>query len=181
MLKKIVQLIAIACCFMSFGACSFFGFVTWREEVKLNDGRIIVVEQKKHADHGIGRETWLTINLPEFSPQPIVWHENLSPLVINIDGGKLYVVGLPSTPVEFKQYGSPRPAYVGFVWETGTWHRIPFEKIPSLIYTTNMLLEDFPPKGTILLTVKKKNSYEINGKAARLDYLRRLNSKFTFD
>ena len=48
----------------------------WREEVKLLDGRVIVVTQKKRCEGAytgvnyascIAREAWLTINLPEFS------------------------------------------------------------------------------------------------------------------
>src|SRR5579864_2311971 len=145
MMKKLVLLIVITGCVMCLSACSFFGYVTWQEEVMLNDGRVIVVEQKKHIDHGIGREAWLTINLPEFSARPIVWHESLSPLIVNIDGGRLYVVGFPPSEVELKHYGSPRPPYVGFVWENGAWKQIPFEKIPERIYTTNMLIDGFPP------------------------------------
>jgi hypothetical protein len=179
MLKKLILLIALTGCLMNLAACS--PYVIWKEEVKLNDGRIIVVEQKKRIVGGMDREAWLTIDLPDFSAQPIVWHENLRPLVVNIDGGRLYVVGVPPTEVEFNHYGKPRPAYIGFVWENGTWTRGSFEKIPESIYTVNMLAERFPPNGTSLLTLEKKNSRELNGDARVPDYLKRLNSKFTFD
>lgn len=40
---------------------------------------------------------------------------------------------------------------------------IPFEQIPESIYDTNMLIENFPSKETKLLTLVKKDSYEVNG------------------
>jgi hypothetical protein len=175
MLKKLILLISLIGCLMNLAACS--PYVTWKEEVKLNDGRVIVVEQKKLNQGGIAREAWLTINLPEFNAQPIVWHENLSPLLVNIDEGRLYVVGDPPTRLEMRHYGCPRPPYVGFVWENGTWIRIPFDKIPERIYTTNMLIENFPPEGTNILTLEKKNSREVNGAGTLPSYLKRLNPK----
>ena len=69
------------------------GYVEWQEEVKLNDGRVIVVTQKKKCSEGytgqnwatcIAREAWVTINLPEFSDKPIVWHEHLKANVVNV-------------------------------------------------------------------------------------------------
>src|ERR1017187_6175079 len=102
MLRKIVLLIVTTGCLMNLAACS--PYVTWKEEVKLNDGRVIVVEQKKLVEDEMAREAWLTINLPEFSAEQIVWHEHLSPIVLNIDEGMLYVVGQPPTAREERQY-----------------------------------------------------------------------------
>ena len=177
MFKKIVQLIVISGCLMNLDACSFSPFVTWKEEVKLNDGRIIVVEQKKHDIGGIAREAWLTINLPEFSAQPIVWHENLDPLIVNIDGGQLYVVGFPPTPVEGRKYDCPQPPYVGFVWENLAWKRIPFEKIPERIYQVNMLADSFPPKGIDFLTVQRKTGEDLGRRATLPPGLKRIDPK----
>jgi len=153
-------------------------FVTWREEVHLNDGRIIVVNQKKRLGAGMARESWLTINLPEFSAQPITWHESLDPLIVNIESGKLYVVGSPPSVVEEEKYGNPHPDYVGFVWENGTWNRIPFEQIPQQIYDTNMLIDGVVPAGTTLLTLQQKNGRELNGRATQLPGLLRLDPHF---
>jgi hypothetical protein len=181
MLKKLMRIMLSLGCLVTLNACSKSPeFVAWQEEVKLNDGRVIVVEQKKRADRGIAREAWLTINLPEFSAQRIVWHENLSPLVVNVDDGRLYVVGYPPTVIEFNHYDKPHPAYVGFVWKNGTWVRIPFEKIPTRIYTTNMLIDGFPENGTTLLRLEKKNSRELNGEPTHLYGLRRIDPTFSY-
>jgi hypothetical protein len=148
-------------------------YKTWQEEVKFNDGRVIVVKQKKRCQGAytggnyaacIPREAWLTINLPEFSAQEIVWHESLDPMIVNLHNGRLYVVGWPPTNLEFRLYGKPRPPYVGFLFENNQWKRIPFEEIPEAIYDTNMLIESIPPSGTTLLTLEKKESRDVNGK-----------------
>ena len=131
-----------------------------------------VVTQKKRCEGGytgqsyascLVREAWLTINLSEFSVQPIVWHESLNPRVLNIDKGRLYVVGVAPTGREFDLYDKPRPPYIGFVLENGVWKRIPFAEIPVAIYDTNMLIERIPPTGTKFLTLARKESSEVNG------------------
>jgi len=58
-------------CLMSINACSG-NTTTWDEEVKLLDGRIIVVTQKRLMQGLLTRDAWLTINLPQISQEPIV-------------------------------------------------------------------------------------------------------------
>lgn len=149
---------------MSVSACS--DIMTWQEEVKFNDGRTILVNQKRRCEGGytggniascIERETWLTVKLLDFGNWEIVWHENLSPMVLNIHNGKLYVVGTPPTGREFSQYGKPQPPYIGFRLESGRWQRIPFSEIPEEVYDTNLILDGFLVKATLLkLTEKRK-------------------------
>ena len=148
--------------------------VTWQEEVKLNDGRMIVVTQKKRMDRGFDREAWLTFSLPEFSQAEIRWHENLRPMVLNVHEGQLYLVGLPQTQREFDKYGMPRPPYVPFRWDGRTWQRISFAEVPEAIYDVNMLIEQIPPDETKLLTWRAKISPEINGRAGYSQSIKRL-------
>jgi len=125
-------------CACALAACSSSGkIVSWQEEVKLSDGRTIVIKHQERCDKGysgkrlehcIAREHWVTLDLPEFAAIPIVWHQSLSPIVVNIDAGKLYVVGLPPTGREDEMLGRPRPPYIGFVWQGGQWKQIAFEQ-----------------------------------------------------
>ncbi|MFZ6653958.1 hypothetical protein [Undibacterium sp. TJN19] len=175
MKKKLTLVIATLGCLMNLTACSESSdFISWNEEVKLNDNRMIIVTQKKKCEGGekvtangfpycIARETWLTINLPEFSKQPIVWHEKLHPMIINIVGGRLYVVGTPPTLAEYRFYENPEPYFVGFIWENENWKRIKFNEIPEVIYDANMLFSNIPIKGTKLLTWDVKWSEKLNG------------------
>lgn len=116
--------------------------ITWEEEVKLLDGRVITVTQKRRIEGNIERETWLTFKLPEFSDKEIVWHENLGTMVLNVYQNKLYIVGTPGTIIEYRQYGRPEPTYIGYRLDNTQWVRIPFSEIPVAIYDGNMYPEN---------------------------------------
>ena len=59
--------------------------LTWTEEVKLLDGRVITVTQKRRIDvENVARDFWVTFKLQEFGDKEITWHENLKPLVLNL-------------------------------------------------------------------------------------------------
>lgn len=126
--------------------------LTWQEEVKLSDGRVITITQKRRYESvytgsnsgNLPREYWMIIKLPEFGNKEITWHENLLPQVLNVYQGKLYVVGTPFTEVEFRQYGKPFPEYVPYRYEAGQWQRITFNEIPEAIYDTNLLIANEP-------------------------------------
>ncbi|MFY9259922.1 MAG: hypothetical protein WAO71_05360 [Gallionella sp.] len=116
--------------------------ITWTEEVKLLDGRVITVTQKRRIEGQMPREAWLTFKLPEFGDKEIVWHENLGTQVLNVYQGKLYVISDFPSIVEFRQYGSPFPAYVAFRYDNGQWLRILFNEIPKAIYDSNMYFDN---------------------------------------
>lgn len=125
------------------GGCS--NTLTWTEEVKLLDGRVITVTQKRRIDiEHVARESWLTLKLSEFGNQEITWNENLFPIVLNVYQGKLYVVGFVFSDKEYRQYGKPFPSYVPYRYESGQWQRIPFNEVPVEIYEVNMFLDDIP-------------------------------------
>jgi hypothetical protein len=185
--KNALRMMLIMIAVTQITACS--KTVEWKEEVKLNDGRVIVVTQKKRCEGGdysaktgatcIARESWLTINLPEFSNKEILWHESLDPMVVNVHQGRLYVVGFPPHTLEFRAYGATNPPYFGFVWESGKWKRIAFSEIPEAIYDTNMLIESIPGAKTDFLTLGKKNSLDENGAPTKPAPLHRIDPKFT--
>ena len=110
-----IRSLALAIMCGALAACS--KTVEWNEEVKLNDGRVIVVTQKRRCEGGdynaktgascVARESWLTLKLPEFSDKDIVWHESLKPMVVNIHLRRLYVVG--RAPTSLTNIARPRP------------------------------------------------------------------------
>jgi hypothetical protein len=145
MRKHIVMLIPLFLLLISvpfIGGCGA-STITWQEEVKLLDGRVITVTQKRRIDgEKIEREAWLTFKLPEADNKEIVWHENLDVLVLNVYQNKIYIVGIPNTEREFRQYGSSVPFYIGYRYEGGKWIRVPFREIPTAIYDSNMYIEN---------------------------------------
>lgn len=143
-----------------FGGCSDSTLI-WQEEVKLVDGRVITVTQKRRIEQGrMPREAWLIFRLPEFGDKEIVWHENLETQVLNVFQGKLYVVGVPFTEESFRQYGKPYPEYVPYRYEAGNWLRISFNEVPEAIYDTNLYFEN--------MALSKRKHVSLSDKAKML-------------
>lgn len=162
-------------------------FRTWDEEVKLNDGRVIVANQKWRCDgqavshpekNCVVREVWLTFHLPEFSSQEIVWNEHLMPMVLNVDSGQLYMVGIPPTSREFDLYEKPRPPYIGYRFDVDGWHQIPFAEIPETIYDANIVIGLAPADAKPVLTVARKDSRELNGGPTRSKMRKRISPSY---
>lgn len=165
---------------MSLSSCS--NTLSWREEVKLADGRTIVVSQERRCASGytggnsaacIEREAWLRLRLPELGVGEITWHENLSPVVLNLRGARFYLVAVAPTAREFAQYGKPKPPYFGFVLEGGAWRRIAFRDIPEAVYDANLVLDGTRVKAA-LLTLAAKDGREFNGDPGYPGYFRRV-------
>lgn len=139
---------------------------SWKEEVKLLDGRVIVVNQQRRFEGayngsnygGVPRESWLTLKLPETGNQETTWHEKLDPTNLNVVNGKLYIVGIPPTDREFYLYNRPRPPYIGYVFENKAWRRIQFNEIPVAMYDVNLSIdsENYIQSGRITLANKAK-------------------------
>lgn len=137
------------------GGCS--NTMTWQEEVKLLDGRVITVTQMWYYDRDrMPRVFNLTFNLPEFGDREITWRESLMPQVLNVYQGKLYVVGIPFGEAEYRQYGKPFPEYIPFRYESGQWQQIPFAEIPLEIYDTNMWIDSEPRNGAKHISLSDK-------------------------
>jgi len=108
-----------------------YRFPTWKEEVLLPDGRMIVVMQRRDFIEGYGtRKTWLTFSLPEMGGEQ-TWAEWLYPTMIGATDGKVYVVGRPRGSQQFRIYSHPRYAYVAFEWKGNQFQRIPFLSVPE--------------------------------------------------
>jgi hypothetical protein len=184
---KLLKILLFALLAIQAAGCS--KTVQWEEDVQLNDGRIIVVTQKKRCEGGdfvakngascVAREAWLTIRLPEFSDKDIVWHESLDPMVLNVHQGRLFLVARPPHMLEFRAYGATNPPYFGFVWELGQWRRIAFTEIPDAIYDRNMLIESIPQNRTKHLTLEIKDSRLENGNPVYSKDLRRIDPMHT--
>lgn len=106
-------------------------FPSWKEEVLLPDGRMIVVKQKRDFIEGYGtRKTWLTFSLPEMGGQR-TWEQWLYPAMIGVTDGKVYVIGRPRGSRQFEMYSHPKYVYVAYIWRNGQFERIPFLQVPE--------------------------------------------------
>jgi hypothetical protein len=161
--------------------------ITWQEEVKLLDGRVITVTQKRqyekvYSGNDIGkipREAWVTLRLQEFGNKEIIWHENLKPHVLNIYQGSLYMIATPPSGREFIQYGRPKPGYVEYKYDGMKWQRIRFNEVPEAIYDTNLLTANAPNARSGLVSLSDKIVEMKDDRIPSTD--KRLNPKWIID
>lgn len=132
-------------------------YPSWYEEIRLSDGRVITVHQKREFFENYGTtQSWVRINLPELGGEQ-VWHSYLMPQRVDVVDGKVYVFGLPRGDRQYKYYRYPKNYMVAFKWSGSEFERIPFLEVPvSLRIEENI----FPciPTSLSLLSLIQKNS-----------------------
>jgi hypothetical protein len=122
-----------------------YRFPSWEEEVRLPDGRMIVVKQRRDFIEGYGtRKTWLTFSLPEMGGKQ-TWTEYMQPVLVAVSkDGQVYVVGWPSGEKQMGMYRHPRYGYAAFHWRKTGFERIPFISIPEDLRQEENLIRCFP-------------------------------------
>jgi hypothetical protein len=165
LMNNILKLVMVFQLGITMTACAG-NTLSWKEEVKLLDGRVIVVDQQRQYEDayngdnygGVPRESWLTLKLPETNNLETTWHEKLNPSNLNVVNGKLYIVGTLPTGREFYIYNKPRPPYIGYVFENNAWRRIPFAEIPVEMYDMNLSIDSqkYIQTGRITLAIQAK-------------------------
>ena len=106
-------------------------YPSWYEEVRLSDGRIITIHQKReHYDNYGTNQSWVTMDLPELGGKR-VWHSYLMPQRVDVVDGKVYVFGAPRGDRQYAHYRFPKHYMVGFLWSGNEFSRIPFLDVPA--------------------------------------------------
>ena len=94
-------------------------YPSWYEEVRLSDGRVITIHQKREYYDNYGTaQSWVTIDLPELGGKQ-VWHSYLMPMRVDVKDGVVYVFGRPRGPAQLTRYMYPKNHMVGFRWSSG--------------------------------------------------------------
>jgi len=120
--------------------------IEWSEDVRLGDGRMIVVkrsEEYRHVvDAGAGfREGWLleqsdiSTELPQPIGRRVSWRGSLRPVVLDLQpDGTVYLVGVPASGRAIHEWKLPRHEfYVVLRLRNETWDRVPLEELPASI------------------------------------------------
>jgi hypothetical protein len=109
--------------------------IDWSEEVKLHDGKVIVV--KRHEELGRSglplamrgaRKYWLFC----YAPMNIVWKSKPEyfPEVFDIVDGKAYVRVSIGSCESCMLHGYPETNALYFMWEGGAWKKIDYKDFP---------------------------------------------------
>lgn len=108
-------------------------YPSWYEEVRLSDGRVITIHQKREYYDNYGTaQSWVTIDLPELGGKQ-VWHSYLMPQRVDVVGEKVYVFGIPRGDRQLEYYRFPKYYMVAFLWKDTGFERIPFLEVPENI------------------------------------------------
>lgn len=147
------------------GVASFVGwniyqqrYPSWYEEVRLSDGRIVTIHQKREYFNNYGTtQSWLTIDLPELGGKR-TWHSRLMPQRVDVVDGKVYVFGVPRGILQNEYYQYPKHFIVAYYWNGNEFQRLPFLKIPSVIREQENVYpcEWMPRKGVLKIDRKDR-------------------------
>lgn len=129
--------------------------MSWKEEVKLHDGQMIVVERfynlggypaiESHNRSPLGKT--LTFTLPGSSKE-IVWKtvfnnspelNSLGPLLLDVVEGIPYLATSPAGCIAYNKWGRPNPPYVLFKYTDEAWQRIPLGAFPPMLVHSNLM------------------------------------------
>ncbi|OQX16677.1 MAG: hypothetical protein BWK76_11315 [Desulfobulbaceae bacterium A2] len=128
---------------------------SWREEVLLHDGRIILVKRSLSygGRHEIGqsapiREQTISFKLPD-SHKSVTWtseysddigRANFNLLAVHVLHDIPYIVTTPNLCLSYNKWGRPNPPYVFFKFNGTVWQRVPLEEFPEEFKTINVAI-----------------------------------------
>ena len=152
--------VALMLCAVSSCALAFLGLgnsMSWKEEVLLHDGSILVLE--RHYNLG-GRPTLdsreraaidetVTFTLPGTN-KAVSWKTDfrdsipepngLNLLLVDIVGGMPYIATYPVGCIAYNKWKRPNPQYIVFKYEGGNWKHISLEEFPKELAMTNVIV-----------------------------------------
>ena len=149
--------------------CSNTKTIQWHEQVKLSDGKVIVVErtQTYRAVSGDYQSGWLLSKasiraaMPTTPSTHVEWEGPLEPLAIDMTrDGTVYLVTIVLTQQGARAYSPKDGAHVAFKYlGDNRWQRIPRGMVPKNLRVNLLVSVDFDQKysgHTISLPLKKK-------------------------
>lgn len=143
MMKRIAELGLLLMMGSTISACSS---MSWKEEVKLHDGRIIVAERYYNlggypgieSHNRVALDETVTFNLP--NSKRIVWKTDFSNSIpaqnslnhfrFDIVNDVPYLATYPAGCIAYSKWGMPNPPQVLFKYENDQWKRITLDELP---------------------------------------------------
>lgn len=156
------------------GACSNMRHFEWTEDVKLSDGRMMIVKRtedyRRIMDVGAGfQKGWLfqkstiTTELPSPIQRKVAWEGSLKPLVLDIQpDSTVYLVCRVATGANRTEWKVPdHEFYVSFRLTPESWQRIPLADLPlsvqpNLLGSTYTLFIDRKTQSGIHIDISQK-------------------------
>ena len=153
--KQIAKLGLMLMVGLSMNACS--GTKSWKEEVQLSDGKIIVVErlqtlgkpptlesrEGKILDEAVSflmpgtnqKITW-AMSFRNDVPEP----NGVNVIVLDIVNNTAYIAGYPAGCIAYNKWNRPNPPQILFKYENAQWKRISLKEFPTEITQANLIV-----------------------------------------
>ena len=121
--------------------------IDWKQEVKLHDGRVIVVDRQSKISGTVFPENvtlefeqTLTFRHPD-SGERIEWKlpQGLQPVSFDFDRGTPYYVLHAHTVADYNNWGCPNPPYLVYRYQQGNWNPVAFGELPPHFGKRNVL------------------------------------------
>lgn len=162
------------------GILGFGKTMSWKEEVLLNDGKIIVAERFYNlggypvieSRERAALDETVTFSLPG-SKQKITWKtdfrdsvpepNSLNLLLLDVVKGVPYIATYPAGCVAYNKWKRPNPPYILFKYESDEWKRISLTEFPAELSKTNVIVGR-PPSDLLksfykVVDVQERNYY----------------------
>lgn len=127
----------------------------WKQEVKLHDGQVIVVEHLYNlggyptieSQNRSPLDKTLTFTEPS-SGKEIVWKtvfndlpepNSLGPLLLDVVNGTPYLATSPAGCIAYNKWKRPNPPYVLFKYVEREWKRIAMDEFPPVLVYSNLM------------------------------------------
>lgn len=140
-------------------ACAgLFGHtMSWKEEVLLHDGQIIVAERfynlggypTLESRERAALDETVTFNLPGTNKK-IIWKNDflnsepepnsLNILLLDVIKGVPYIATYPAGCIAYNKWKRPNPPYILFKYEGDKWKRILLTEFPAELSKTNVIV-----------------------------------------
>lgn len=163
-------MLAIGLAAMGLNACDRGRTIEWKQEAPLHDGSVLVVERisvqtGKVFPENVVMETEQTLIFTHPDTQErIRWTlpKGLQPAALDFDGKIPYLVLKAYTVADYNAWDCPNPPYLVYRFERGAWGRIPFEQLPVVFVSRNLvpMFKDSPLKeGGDRMTARQLDDY----------------------
>lgn len=139
---------------VSMNGCS--STMEWKEEVKLHDGQVILVQRHFNlggyptldASERTPLDETISFTLPD-SKKKILWktefndrvaeRNSLSPLLLGVVGGIPYLATSPAGCIAYNKWGRPNPPYILFKYVNDAWQQISLQEFPTVLVHENLI------------------------------------------
>lgn len=155
LLKQITKLGLLL--MMGVGMSAYSATMSWREEVLLHDGGILVVERFYNlgghptldSRERAALDETVTFSLPATGKQ-ITWktdfrdsvpeQNSLNLLLLDVVKGVPYIATYPAGCIAYNKWERPNPPYILFKYEGDEWKQIPLAEFPAELTKTNVIV-----------------------------------------